>query len=463
VIRPLLNSIMIVFVVQFVHAQSWTPVGSPGFIQGSPGFPGLVINKAGIPYMVYIDDNYKANVAKHDSDSWINVGNTDFSPYECLIPVIALDTEGIPYVAYENDYMSSNEPVSVMKYNGSYWDTVGPYYITPDETAYVSIAFNNNNTPYVAYDDLGCVAGGWKASVMKYNGTSWVPVGSPCFSAGQEANLITMAIDGIGTPYVVYEDVPKGQLYGPATVMKYDGSNWVTVGNAGFSAGYATFTDIAIDRNGIPYVIYENYINGFSGGKATVMKYDGNSWTAVGGDYISDGVASCTAIAIDSSNVLYAVYRDSLNSYKATAKKYNGTTWETLGNPGFSAGDARYFSIAIDPNGTPYVSYTDEANGGYATVMKYVADTTSIDNLAPSNNFIISPNPSPGIFHISFAEKITAVQVFDVQGRMVMENNSEPINKTSLTIDLTRKAKGVYFLRATAQDGSIFNGKLVVE
>jgi hypothetical protein len=37
-----------------------------------------------------------------------------------------------------------------------------------------------------------------------------------------------------------------------ATVMKYNGISWVTVGIAGFSAGFVNFTSIALTESGIP-------------------------------------------------------------------------------------------------------------------------------------------------------------------------------------------------------------------
>jgi hypothetical protein len=55
--------------------------------------------------------------------------------------------------------------------------------------------------------------------------------------------------------------------------------NWVTVGNVGFSAGKVGYTSIAIDSNNIPYVAFDGDGPVF---KATVMKFNGTNWVTVG-------------------------------------------------------------------------------------------------------------------------------------------------------------------------------------
>ncbi|HNZ86862.1 MAG TPA: hypothetical protein PKL50_04220, partial [bacterium] len=57
-------------------------------------------------------------------------------------------------------------------------------------------------------------------------GESWQYLGQPAFSAGR-ADYTSIAIDATGTPYVVYQDYGNSNK---ATVMKYDGSSWVNVG-----------------------------------------------------------------------------------------------------------------------------------------------------------------------------------------------------------------------------------------
>ena len=103
--------------------------------------------------------------------------------------------------------------------------------------------------------------------------------GSAGFSAGG-AYYTSLAIDDSGTPYVAYKD---GFYSNKATVMKFNGSNWVNVGSPGFSAGEASHISLAIDDSGMPYVAYQDSFS-YSGviNKVTVMKFDGSQWVNVG-------------------------------------------------------------------------------------------------------------------------------------------------------------------------------------
>ena len=192
----------------------------------------------------------------------------------------------------------------------------------------------------------------------------WGNVGLAGFSAGG-ADYTNIAIDGSGKPYVVYQDRVNSFK---ATVMNFDGSNWVVVGSVGFSAGSVYYTSIAIDGSGTPYVVYRDVNNS---DKATVMKFDGSNWVIVGSAGFSAGIANYTSIAIDGSGTPYVVYQDRVNSFKATVMKFDGSNWVVVGSAGFSAGSVYYTSIAIDGSGTPYVVYQDASNSNKATVMKF--------------------------------------------------------------------------------------------
>ncbi|WP_317897931.1 T9SS type A sorting domain-containing protein [Aurantibacillus circumpalustris] len=242
--------------------------------------------------------------------------------------------------------------------------TVGVAGFSPGQVDYTSIAIDGSGTPYVVYSD---VANSSKATVKKFNGSAWVTVGSAGFSTGQAA-YTAIAIDGSGTPYVVYSDVANSSK---ATVMKFNGSAWVTVGSAGFSAGQAAYTSIAIDGSGTPYVAYSDFSNNLY---ATVMKFNGSSWVLVGSQGFSGAQAYYTSIAINGSGTPYVVFKDWGIVGKASVMQFNGSSWVLVGSQGFSGAESDYTNIAIDGGGTPYVVYLDKTYYK-ANVMKFNGST----------------------------------------------------------------------------------------
>src|SRR6185369_532792 len=175
------------------------------------------------------------------------------------------------------------------------WQNVGSAGFSAGQIYSASLALDSSGAPYVAYIDEG---NGYKATVKKFDALAgnWVTVGSAGFSAGQIYSA-SLALDSSGAPYVAYRD---GGNSGKATVMKFDGEGWVTVGSAGFSAGSAVYTSLALDSAGTPYVTYMDEGNGY---KATVKKFDAlaGNWVTVGSAGFSAGTADYTSLALDSN------------------------------------------------------------------------------------------------------------------------------------------------------------------
>ncbi|MEQ8226284.1 MAG: hypothetical protein ABRQ37_28470, partial [Candidatus Eremiobacterota bacterium] len=138
---------------------------------------------------------------------------------------------------------------------------------TIDSSIRAASLYIYEGTLYVACYDS---ANGYKATVKMYNGTNWVTVGNAGFSEGGAGICPRgLYIDNDETPYLAYADMTCGRK---ATVKKFDGTNWVTVGTAGFSAGQANWLSISVS-NGIPYVGYDDSENGSSSIKPSVMKF----------------------------------------------------------------------------------------------------------------------------------------------------------------------------------------------
>ena len=370
-LKCMLSICLIISLACPMMAQAdWQQVGSVGFTTGAAlNSVSLAFDSNNSPYVAYTDgaNSNKASVMKFNGISWIQVGSVGFSASDADSPSLAIDSNNTPYVAYGEGWTYGRK-ASVMKFDGTSWVQVGNVGFSAGVSPCTRLALDSNNTPYVAYMDAAYNS---QVSVMKFNGTSWVQVGNVGFSESTLTLVkgLSLAINKSNIPYVIYSD----NVTKKANVMKFDGTSWGHVGNAGFSVGQqATYNQIAFDSSNTPYVAYSDW-NG-SIGKANVMKFNGISWVQVGNPDFSPGQATNISLAIDRNNTPYVVYTDGINnSYKASAMKFDGTSWVQVGNPEFSAGGASNISLVFDSSNIPYVAYYDEANGGKASVMRFVS------------------------------------------------------------------------------------------
>ena len=293
---------------------------------------------------------------------WSYVGESGVSAGASYYTSLVIAPDGTPYVAYEDD--ANGYKATVMKFNGSNWVVVGTPGIGLEAVNSISLAIALDGTPYLAYQSEDSFSGHDAATVMKFNGSNWVEVG---FLSAEASNVAytNLAIASNGTPYVAYKDRNAGDK---ATVKRFNGTNWVGVGATGFSAGVADYTSLAISESGTPYVAYTD---ANSSGKATVKVFDGTNWVNVGTAGFSAGFADAPRLAITPNGTPYVAYRDAGNSGKATVMMFDGSSWVNVGTAGFSAGGVVWTSLAIAPNGIPFVAYCDVANADKATVMMF--------------------------------------------------------------------------------------------
>jgi hypothetical protein len=347
-------------------ANGWQNVGNAYFSAGEAIYTSLDISPSGQPYVGYMDEGNsgKATVMKFDGSNWTNVGNAGFSAGVAQwISLVFNPVDGQPFVAFRDDANSGK--ATVMRFDGTNWVNVGPAGFSAGGTSWESLAFSPSGQPFVAFTDYGHSL---KAAVMKFDGTSWVNVGIAGFSAS-DAECESLAFSPSGQPYVAFADgasIP----WMSATVMKFDGSSWVYVGNPGFSNGFTWQESLAFSPSGEPYVGYIDYPDS---SKTSVMKYNGTSWVYVGvrGFSNSAGYIAPEGLAFSPTNGQpYVAYEDTLYSGKATVMTFNGTNWVNVGNAGFSSGFTQWVSLDFNNSGQPYVAF----GGEYmvkATVMKY--------------------------------------------------------------------------------------------
>ncbi|MBX2907164.1 MAG: Ig-like domain-containing protein [Taibaiella sp.] len=347
---------------------STTLKSSPTWYQDSDGDgwgnPSVAYANCGQP-SGYVANNLDCNDATTTGTQWYTLGSGPASAVQCEFTAIAIDANNDAYVGFYDNYTKG----TVSKFSGGSWNYYGSSNFTASSTQHNSLAFDQDGTTlYMAYQD-----GFSGTSVMKNTGSGWTSVGSANFSAGQ-ASYQTIAVAPSGNPYVAYKDL-YWMYSNKASVMRYNGSAWEAVGTFGFSAGSVDYISMAIDGGGTPYVAFSD---GANSNKLTVMKYNGSSWVIVGSAGVSAGSASYCKIALDLYGMPYVVYRDGSNSNKASVMKYSGSTWSQVGSAGFSSGSVTYTSIALDAGGNPFVVFSDGANSNKATVMKYSGGSWSV-------------------------------------------------------------------------------------
>jgi hypothetical protein len=148
---------------------------------------------------------------------------------------------------------------TVSKYVNGAWETVSN--LGSLENQGISFALDPSDVPYIVYRT------GSTMSVIRYSGSDWATIGTiETGSWGQAPS--NFAFDSNGAPYVVY-------AYGnKATVMKYEGNSWTLVGNADFSETAAYHTGMTIDSRDSVYVFYLDAFPTGSPANLTVMKHD---------------------------------------------------------------------------------------------------------------------------------------------------------------------------------------------
>ena len=290
-----------------------------------------------------------------------------------------------------------------------YWKAVGDPGFTPEQARDIVLAFDSSDTPFVAYHEPD---NGYKASVMKYDGSSWVQVGSRGFSNYKSLKR-SFAIDTADTLYLSYIEPKGGNDDDRWGIVKYfDGADWtdydVDPVSGYVSTERASDTSLAIGGGEVPYVVFKEG----SPNQLEVMRHESTDWSVYGdgitrgadypyqaqfdpclafntagtvpyaaygtssapqqvwvvregiypewedvGSLVFEGEAGYINLAVDSKDTVYAAFTDS--EYNIKVKKLSGASWEDVGPANFSGPYHYELCFALDSNDIPYIAYTD--------------------------------------------------------------------------------------------------------
>ncbi len=357
---------------------SWETVG--GIVSSLATVPTLAFNGS-TPYVSFSDHSQggKTTVATYNNGSWETVGQAGFSSGNLATmtfhPSLAFDGP-TPYVVF-NELESDDPddaPLTVMRYNGTTWETVGQTGFTPAKAYVFPHLAINNSIPYVSALNGETGAG----VVMRYTNGTWETLGDLSTSA-----YPTLAFVG-STPYIAAMNMSDGNHI----VKRYNGITWETVGNYG-AAGIAmalarsgsSLYALSFNPDGNSPLIVKRYDTGEGNGAVTLPNAENgklvelavpNATTISSSSAVKESTLTTKDNAYDypvglvnfrfataaASNTVSLVFVTDLKLHEVVARKYNPTTKEYAAVPGAAITETTY-----DDHHALQVTYTIADNG----------------------------------------------------------------------------------------------------
>lgn len=222
----------------------------------------------------------------------------------------------------------------------------------------------------IAVDDAGNLyVGGWIAfpdghsgtGVARWNGSDWERVGD------LEGSIASLALDEHGNLFAGTASSANGE----ARVMKWDGESWTQIGGYFTGGLYGPACNaLAFDSHGNIYAggtftAVEEHPAGF------VARWDGSAWEALGDGLSSESMAApgVQTLVLDAADVLYAGgdFNKAAGAPANQVARWDGTAWSPVGDglPGLIG------ALTIDPAGTLYA-------GGIFTISSGIGISTGI-------------------------------------------------------------------------------------
>lgn len=360
---------------------TWTKIGGDGINSGWP------VNKieevdsmtvmGGNLYVGTGTSTNDAQVWKWDGSSWTEVGGFGIgAPYNAFTTgyeaVYSLTNDGTHIYA---GFGSTAGDGDIWELSGTTWTQIGGDGLNSGWPAatiedVISMRWFNGKL----YAGLGTTAG--DGTVWSWNGSAWTEIGgngvNSSWAASTYEGVYSFADDGTN----LYAGL--GNTAGDNEVWKWDGSSWSKIGGDGVNSGFSntyTIVQSMVYANGKLYAGLQA-----SATNAAVWSFDGTAWTQIGGGYINNSWGYYNLQDVESmtksGDYLYAGTGNTVAG-NAQIWRFNGSTWQIIGGQGinnsWAANTYQDVSSMISYGGDLYVGLGVSTN--YAQVWKWDGST----------------------------------------------------------------------------------------
>lgn len=354
--------------IKKLHNNYWTPVAATGYSEGTIDAASITTDSTAHPVVAIIDNKRgkKISVMRWNDSAWVYLGAPAFSYGKVSEVSIDRDSAGKLYVVYKDNMQG----IVAKSYDGFNWVDIGTSGVVVSNYSvnYVSpIIKINDNThhPQIFIKKYYLNEG----TVYDFDGNNWNVLGNT-FAAPAGTWYHTMAIDSSGKTYIAYRD---GNQNGSLAVRQFDGTAWSNIsgGANGISDTVIGNSSAIIDRQNNLVIAY---CDGKYNGKATVIKYNGTGWDTLGTKGFSNTIYGGIRLAEADNGTLYLLCVTSYWASTPELYKYDSSGW-TIVNAGGAIPFAYSSDIVIDGN---YLYYSGSSLNFYAVANRL--------QIAPPNN-----------------------------------------------------------------------------
>ncbi len=225
---------------------------------------------------------------------------------------------------------TSGADAEVWKYNGTIWTKIGGDGVNSSWSTHasVNVMVTNGSTLYI-----GLGTGGGDGEVWSWNGSTWTKIGGDGLNSGWSAaadieSVLAMAHDGTN----LY--VGNGTSSGDGDVWKWNGTSWSQIGGDGLNSGWASSTMETVQT--LMLLGGNLYAGtGTGAGDAEVWKWNGTSWTKIGGDAVNSSWADSTyeqvRVLVNDATNIYAGLGSSSGDGEVWKYDMGAGTWSKIG------------------------------------------------------------------------------------------------------------------------------------
>ncbi|WP_199528734.1 Ig-like domain-containing protein [Pseudoalteromonas sp. bablab_jr010] len=320
----------------------------------------IAIDKNNNPFVISHDIYNRVLVYHFVDESWQLLGGEVLSNEGAFQTDIVVDGNNTIYAAYVT---KRNETKVVVKaFDGNTWRQLGSSQLTGSSMKYVDLKVDANNVLHIAYNDP-------KAKVKKWDGSNWVDVGeSISYSSIKNPELVFNSQNQL---HITYTNV--GRNKNTTHVKRFDNNSWRSLSLEGLPDIQTHFPKLAFDSHDVPYISFIEDLLSRSSGIVRVFKYKNESWESVG-DTSQLSAIQFAYLLISSRNEPYIAFSEFNTNGKGQLYTYQSESWQLVGQ--ITPEGKNYYGIRMDAkfdsNDTFYaVDNTSEVSRPFAVKKEY--------------------------------------------------------------------------------------------